>query len=471
MDRLSTPRDGHSRVAGRGTARSLLLLSALAGAAGGAVATAQEDGRAAGTIFGVVYDSTAQAPLAGARVAVVGTSATSDTDEWGRYRIEGVPPGAQRLTFFHPRLGVLGVGAGETGVLVAAEEETEANLAVPSHETMLGIRCSVAGRGGDVSVGGTVTDEITGVPLPEARVAAAHRRKAGAPPRVVETRTDRTGRYLFCNLVSVLEPSLTAHFGTSESRPHRVGRPGPQIVDLRIRIADPVEISGTVLDHATRAPLPGARIRLLGTDRDLLADSAGRFALSGVAPGVHVIRTDHLGYASRTDSLTVFSREALGLEIHLAPQAVELAPLVVTGRRRAPEVYTTPGTRFSGLTEAQVDSVLPRVVDLASLLRASSTPGLSVRTVWVPDAHGLVREGLCVEVQRRRRGGTANACNMVDVRLNDGPVPEPIFFLKELNPQDVRWLQVINPIEAGFLYGDRGANGVLLLYSRSGGRQ
>ena len=440
-----------------------LVLSALAGAA----LSAQEGEAEAGTLFGVVYDSTAQAPLAGARVAVVGVSAATEADEGGRYRIAGVPAGEHGMTFFHPRLGVLGVGAGEVRVRVAPGGETEANLAVPSRETILDILCSVERGGGDASIGGAVADEVTGVPLPGARVVATHRRRAGAPPRVVETRADRAGAYRLCILDSALDPAVTAYFGANESARLRIGRPGPQVLDFSIRIADPVDISGAVLDHATRAPLPGARVRLLGTGRDLLADSAGRFALAGVPPGVQVIQTDHLGYASRVDSLTAFSREALGLEILLAPEAAELAPLVVTGRGRAEGVYTTPGTRFSGLTEAQVDSVLPRVTDLASLLRASATPGLSVRSVRVPDAHGTVREGLCVEVQRRRGGSVANACNMIDVRLNDGPVPEPIFFLKELNPRDVRWLQVINPIEAGFLYGERGANGVLLLYTRS----
>lgn len=432
---------------------------------------AQDPEGPAGTVAGLVYDSTANAPLAEAVVAVMGTSATATSDEEGRFRIEGVPVGEHTVTFFHGRLATLGVGAGVRTVVVAAGSVAEAYLTVPSRQTMLGVWCSVEEGPGDTSIGGVVTDAVTGVPLPGARVTVSARRPGLLRRRseVAEVRTDNSGEYRLCNLDGSLDLSVAAFFGTTGTDRREIVAAGPQILDVVIRIADPVTISGTVMDHATRAPLQAARVRLLGTGHDMLADSAGRFVFTGVPPGRHVIRTELLGYASRTDSLTAFSREALGLELLLATEAIVLEPLVVTGRRDDP-VHTTRGTRFSGLTEAQVDSVLPRVADLASLVRASQTPGLSVRNIWVADAFGHQREGLCVEIQRRRGAGAPNACNMVEVRLNDGPVPDPMFFLKELSPTDVRWYQIITPIEAGFLYGDRGANGVLLLYTRRGGR-
>lgn len=431
---------------------------------------AQDPEELTGTVAGLVYDSTANAPLAAARVAVMGTSATGTSDAEGWFRIEGVPVGEHTVTFFHGRLAELGVGAGSQTVVVAAGSVAEAYLTVPSRETMLGVWCSVEEGVGDTSIGGIVTDAITGVPLPGAKVTASARRPGFLQRRsdVAEVRTDNSGEFRLCNLDGSLDLTVKAFFGTTGTDRYEIVEAGPQILDVAIRIADPVTIAGTVMDHATRAPLQTARVRLLGTGHDRLTDSAGRFVFTDVPPGRHVIRTDQLGYASRTDSLTAFSREALGLEILLATEAIVLEPLVVTGRRDDP-IYTTRGTRFSGLTEAQVDSVLPRVADLASLVRASRMPGLSVRSVWVPDAFGQQREGLCIEIQRRRGAGAPNACNMVEVRLNDGPVPDPMFFLKELNPTDVRWYQIITPIEAGFLYGDRGANGVLLLYTQRGG--
>ena len=425
---------------------------------------------ATGTVTGLVYDSTASVPLSDARVAVTGTAAMTDSDEEGRFRLEDVPVGEHTVMFFHPRLATLGVGGGNRTVVVTAGSVAEVHLAIPSRETILGIWCSMEEGSGDTSVGGTVTDAITGVPLPGAKVTAFARRGGLLQwkRKVAEARSGNAGDFRLCNLDGSLDLSVTAFFGTNGTGHHEITRTGNRTLDITIRIADPVSITGTVTDYATGAPLQSARVRLLGTDHDMLSDSAGRFAFAGVPPGKQVIRTDLLGYASRTDSLTAFSREALGLGIPLATEAIVMEPLVVTGRRDDP-VYTTRGTRFSGLTEAQVDSVLPRVADLASLVRASRMPGLSARNVWVPDAFGHLREGLCIEIQRRRGAGGPNACNMVEVRLNDGPVPDPMFFLMELSPRDIRWYQIITPLEAGFLYGDRGANGVLLLYTQRGG--
>ena len=456
----------------RGRALTRLALAAIA-----ALPLAPNPGLSAqegptGTVTGIVYDSTTTTPLEGANVAVVGASGMTRSDEEGRFRLENIPVGEHTVTFFHPRLGTLGVSGTSQTVVVAAGSVVEAYLAIPSRETILAGWCSIEEGPGDTSIGGIVTDVVTGVPLPGARVTAfaQHTGVLARRSDIAETRTDNSGEFRLCNLDGSLDLSVTAFFGTDETEHVAVAGTGPRILDLSIRIAAPVSITGTVLNHATRAPIEGARVRLLGTPFDMLTDSAGRFGFMEVPPGKQVVQTDQLGYATRTDSLTAFSREALGLEILLATEAIVLDPLVITGRAADP-IYTTPGTRFSGMTEAQVDSVMPRVADLASLVRASQMPGLSVRNVWVPDAFGSLREGLCIEIQRRRGGGMPNACNMVEVRLNDGPVPEPMFFLKELNPTDIRWYQIITPLEAGFLYGDRGANGVLLLYTQRGGRR
>lgn len=468
--RSTGPRGRRRGTNPSGCIRGLLALAALLLFARAGGLSAQE--APTGTVTGLVYDSTTSTPLAGANVAVVGTSAMTESDEEGRFRLEDVPVGEHMVMFFHPRLGTLGVsGSGQT-VAVTAGSVVETYLAVASRETILAGWCSIEEGVGNTSIGGYVTDAVTGVPLPGARVTAFAQLTGllARRSRVAEVRTGNSGEFRLCNLDGSLDLSLTAFFGTSETDHAAVTRTGPQIMDMSIRIADPVTITGTVMDHVTRAPLPGARVRLLGTPYDMLTDTAGRFGFTGVPPGKQVIRTDQLGYATRTDSLTAFSREALGLEITLSTEAIVLDPLVITGRSADP-IYTTPGTRFSGLTEAQVDSVMPRVADLAALVRASQMPGLSVRNVWVPDTFGNLREGLCIEIQRRRGGGAPNACNMVEVRINDGPVPEPMFFLRELNPTDIRWYQLITPIEAGFLYGDRGANGVLLLYTQRGGRR
>ena len=451
------------RRLGAGALPAATMFAALA-----APLLAQEDKGPTGTIVGLVYDSTTSAPLAEARVAVVGTSAIADSDESGQFRLDAVPVGEHTVMFFHPRLGTLGVTGTTQRVVVGDDAVVEAFLSVPSRETILSAWCAAAEGTGNTSIGGVVTDALTGVPLPGARVSALGDRVGALQRRrvVAEVRTENSGEFMLCGLDATEELSVTASFGTNEAIPIEIGRSGTHVVDVTIHISDPVTITGAVVNYAGRAPIQGARVQLVGTNYDVLTDSAGKFGFSGVPPGKQIIQTDQLGYATRIDSLTVFSQEALGLEILLSTEAIVLEPLIVTGRRNRGPVLTTTGTRFSGLTEAQVDSILPRVTDFAGMARAVRMPGLSISEGYIANAFGDPQLGVCIEMQRSRSSSTTNACNMVEVRINDGPVPDPAFFVMDLNPQDIRRIQFITPLEAGLLYGQRGANGVLLIYTR-----
>ncbi len=421
-----------------------------------------------GVVIGLVYDSTTSTPLAGARVAVVGTTVMGESDDEGQFRLEGVPAGEYQVIFFHPRLGALGISIPPGQVRVTAGAVSEVYLAVPSRETILAAWCSAETGTGDTSIGGIVTDALTGVPLPRARVMVVGDRTGVLQRRrvVAEVRTEDTGEFRVCKLDSAEELTVAVSFGRNQAPPVDLVRTGPTVLDIAITISEPVTITGVVLDHATGAPLPDVMVELLGSDFSQLTDSVGRFGFAGVPPGRQTIETTRLGYAPRVDSLTVFSNEALGLEIVLSTEAIVLEPIVVTGRGNRTRGLTTPGARFSGLTAAQVDSVASRVFDFPGLLRAARVPGLSITEKMLANAFGSPQMGVCIEMQRGRAGANPNVCNMVEVRLNDGPVPDPSFFLYELDHRDIKEFQFLTPLQAGLTYGQRGANGVLLIYTR-----
>ncbi|MGI9629274.1 MAG: carboxypeptidase-like regulatory domain-containing protein [Longimicrobiales bacterium] len=450
------------------TCRKTLSLALGACLLSGTALLGQTPDGATGTVVGMVYDSTASAPLAGARVAVMGTQSTGETDERGEFRLDEVPTGSHFVTFFHPRLGELGVGGNQQSIDVRDGRISEVVLTVPSRETIVGAWCSAEEGEGDTSVGGIITDVVTGVPLPGVAIGVAGERTGVLQRRrlVTQTRTGNAGEYRLCNMDSSENLIVQAVYGENQADPVAVVRPGLQIIDIAMRISEPVTITGTVLDHATRAPLVGAVVSLVGTRFSSTTDTIGAFGLTNVPPGRQIIQVDQIGYAPRTDSLTVFSEEALGLEIVLATEAIVLDPIVVTGRSRGLDILTTPGTRFSGMTEAQVDSVRARIFDFPSLARAAKVPGLQITERAMAGGFGGPQMGVCIQMTRARSSSGGNTCNMVYVLINDAPVPEPQQFLLQMNPQDVARMQFMTPLEAGMLYGDRGNNGVLLLYTR-----
>ncbi len=421
-----------------------------------------------GVVVGMVYDSTRAVPLQGARVAVMGTSLLVETDSLGQFRMDSVPEGHQVVVFFHARLGELGVSGSPGRVQVGEGVVQETYLAIPSHATILSAFCAAESGEGSVSLGGAVADAVTGVSLPGATVQVRGPPSGlrGEEPIIAETRADDSGWYQLCNLAPPRNSWVYIRFGGNDALPFPMHQSGAVVRNEKISISEPVTITGTVTDYITSQPLSGVSVELAGTSFAAVTDSLGRFGFARVPPGMQIIRTSQLGYAPRIDSLTAFSREALGLEIQLSTRPIAMEALVVTGRGRERPLGISAGERFYGLTELQVDSIANRVFDFAGLTRAARIPGLSVVEKPMANAFGSVTMGLCVELSRGRIGADPNVCNMVEVRINDGPVPDAAFFLLNLNPRDIKHFRLLTPLEAGMMYGDRGDNGVLLLYTR-----
>jgi carboxypeptidase family protein len=75
--------------------------------------------KSGGSIVGVVFDSlVTNLPISGAEVTVDGRDATATTDSRGRFRLDGRPPAAAVVRFYHATLDSLGFGAPPVSVTV-----------------------------------------------------------------------------------------------------------------------------------------------------------------------------------------------------------------------------------------------------------------------------------------------------------------------------------------------------------------
>jgi hypothetical protein len=428
------------------------------------------------TIRGLVFDSTVALPLQGATVAILGSpdsTLMTETDETGQFELPGVPPGEHWLSFFHPRLQVLGVSPVAQLVNLSEGEVSQVVLAVPSMETALAGWCALEPSmgGGTLDIGGVVMDSLTGVTLPSTRVVLTEIGLDGnlQRGRTLTDTTDAAGRFAFCNLPSRAEVRLRAEFGGNQgdlvSLP-LANREGAVIQDIRLVLTQPVSIAGLVKDAESGSPLQGAQITVVGANKVGVTDGEGRFSVTQVPPGRHTLVTEYLGYRSRMDSLTVFNNESVGLEIELSTQPIALAPLTVTARSRGGPLgeVRSMGTRFDGLTRTQVDYILPRSRDMASLLRNAQMPSLNIREVSYNTGMGY-QWGLCIEATRRSNTNP-EACNMVTVYVNGAEYPAADLILQDMDPNTVDSFQFIPAIEAMALYGEKGRYGVLLINLR-----
>jgi TonB-linked SusC/RagA family outer membrane protein len=204
-------------------------------------------------------------------------------------------------------------------------------------------------------------------------------------------------------------------------------------------------INGRVIDREDNQPLPGTTIMVEGTSKGTTADLNGRFTLQ-LAANEDILVFSFIGFL--TQRVTVGSQTEL--EVIMAPDTKSLEEVVVIG-------YGT--VRKSDLTGA-VSTV--RGADLNKIPALSPMQALQgkVAGLQVTSASGAPGASVVVRV---RGVGTFN--NASPIYVVDGVILDNIDFL---NSGDIESIEVLKDASATTIYGSRGANGVIMVTTRSG---
>lgn len=146
-------------------------------------------------------------------------------------------------------------------------------------------------------------------------------------------------------------------------------------------------ISGTVLAAGTDAPLDGAQVLLVGTERRATTDARGRFVITGVAPGVWRVQVRAIGYAPLiVPDLVVGSAKPATVVVRLAPIATDLGAVAVTASYFLPSLSATTSTQsFTSEAIRRAPGVQEDVVRAVALF-----PGVGVTQ---PGRNDLVVRG------------------------------------------------------------------------------
>jgi hypothetical protein len=137
-------------------------------------------------------------------------------------------------------------------------------------------------------------------------------------------------------------------------------------------------VRGVVLNRQTRAPVEGALARLSFTGKSATADSAGRFALTGLKPGVGLLQVRAVGYQVGSWAVRLAADMALSDTFELEPVTVRLSEVVVPGKPdeywRSPAGFEARRRRGGGyfVTEEQIRQQQP--LTLVEVLR--TIPGV-----------------------------------------------------------------------------------------------
>lgn len=203
-------------------------------------------------------------------------------------------------------------------------------------------------------------------------------------------------------------------------------------------------ISGTVAD-SNGDPVVGANVLEKGTSNGTITDLDGRFTLS-VEPNA-VLKISYIGYLSK--EVPVNNQRILKIELIEDSQALDEVVVVGYGTVRkadlAGSVSVLDNKAFKDQPITQVSDALQGRVS-----------GVQVQNSGVP--------GGTVKI-RVRGSGSINRSND-PLYVIDGIVRES--GLTGLNPEDIQSMQILKDASSTAIYGSRGANGVVLITTKTG---
>lgn len=200
---------------------------------------------------------------------------------------------------------------------------------------------------------------------------------------------------------------------------------------------------GTVLDAANNEPLIGATIMPIGGGQGAAADLDGHFTLT-VPQSVKTATVSYVGYKSKTVTL------ADKMTVYLESTSTSLDDVVVVAYGTANKESLTGSVAVVGAKEIE-----ERPVTTATAALEGNAPGVQVNnTVGTPGAEPTIRI---------RGFNSINGSN-APLYVVDGVPYEGS--LGDISPSDIESMSVLKDAASCALYGNRGANGVILITTK-----
>ncbi len=210
-------------------------------------------------------------------------------------------------------------------------------------------------------------------------------------------------------------------------------------------LAQQITVSGNIKDN-TGYPVPGAAVMVAGTTQGTVTDFDGNYTLAGV-PSNGKLTVSFVGYATQTEE--VKSRTTINFT--LQDDTKELQEVVAVG-------YGTVSKRdlTGSVSSVKAKDIAAVPVSSASEALTGKMAGVNVSaTEGSPDA----------DVKIRVRGGGSLSQDNSPLYIVDG---FPVSSISDIAPSEIESIDVLKDASSTAIYGARGANGVIIVTTKSG---
>lgn len=258
--------------------------------------------------------------------------------------------------------------------------------------------------------------------------------------------------------------------GSSEAGILIRGRPtameGTKVSGARAAFQDQIEIQGTVTS-ADGDVLPGVTILVKGTTNGTVTDNDGRFNIR--AAGNAVLDVSYVGFAKQE----VHVNNSALIDITMVPEAIDLKEVVVTGYGTIEKSDFTGSSSTASLEDAKdtkvisVPEALQGRIAGVQIMNNTGQPGsgISFNIRGMTSITGSSQPLVVIDGQPVESGFGAT---MAGTAMDGGADIPPADPLASINPDDIESIEVLKDASSTAIYGSRGANGVVLITTKSG---
>ena len=224
------------------------------------------------------------------------------------------------------------------------------------------------------------------------------------------------------------------------------------LLGASLSFAQTGSLSGTVTDASSGATLPGVNIMLLGTEKGSATNAQGQFTIEEVPFGTYKLRVSYVGYKKLVRQVEVQS-SVQSIDISLEPDVLGMEEVVVTGVGGETERTKTTFT---------VEQVGEQQLEKAPAVSAGGSLTGKVAGVSVTPTSGAPGSGTSITL---RGTGSIQGSNQ-PLYIVDGVILSADAV--DIDPQDIKNIEVVKGAAAASLYGSRAQNGIINITTKRG---
>ncbi|MDR6969404.1 TonB-linked SusC/RagA family outer membrane protein [Flavobacterium arsenatis] len=207
-----------------------------------------------------------------------------------------------------------------------------------------------------------------------------------------------------------------------------------------------VAVSGTIVDTSDGLPLPGVNIVEKGTTNGVSSDFDGNYTIN-VSSSNATIVISFMGY--KPQEIPLQGRTTVQVNLAQDEQSLEEVVVIGYGTSRKSDLTGAVGTLSGDEIKRQpISSVAEALTGRIAGVRVTSSEGS-------PDSEIIIRI----------RGGASLSQDASPLYIVDG---FPVNNINDISPSDIENITVLKDASSTAIYGSRGANGVVLVTTKSG---